>query len=157
MITQTRLMELFTYNPDTGNFIRNTSIGPYKSGSIAGSLKRDGYVRIVADKINYAAHRLAWLYMYGYIPEKDIDHINRIRNDNRITNLRPVTRSENSRNQNMRPTNTSGFAGVTFQKSCNKWQAQIQYLGEKVYLGVYNTAEEAHEAYLEAAEVLDIV
>lgn len=157
MISLDYLKHLFYYNPNTGTFTRLVTVAPSgkcKKGVIAGSKKSDGYVRIVVDGVSYAAHRLAWLYYYGVEPTKDLDHINRIRDDNRIVNLKEASKSENAMNQKMYSTNTSGVKGVVFNKQNNKWQAQIGYSGEKLYLGLYNTLQEAKEAYEEASNLL---
>lgn len=91
MITQQRLKELFEYTPDTGLFIRKIRVGNQIAGNIAGSLKKDGYVYIKIDSKPYKAHRLAFLYMEGYMPE-EVDHINRDCSDNRWCNLRASNR-----------------------------------------------------------------
>jgi len=86
MITQTILKELFSYNPDTGIFIRKVSISNQVAGTVAGSKDYD-YIRIVVNKKRYLAHRLAFLYMLGKMPV-EVDHINRNKHDNRWCNLR---------------------------------------------------------------------
>lgn len=117
MLTQDRLKELFSYNEKTGIFTRLVSIGRRgKVGNIAGSKNWDGYLLICIDNKNYAAHRLAWMYTYGSFP-KITDHINGIRDDNRISNLREVTMRENLQNRKKQERQYSSLpTGVTVVK-----------------------------------------
>lgn len=97
-LTQKRLREVLDYNKETGKFFWKVNIAKnVRMGREAGTIK-DGYIYIRIDKRVYAAHRLAWLYHYGKWPEKEIDHINRNPQDNRLSNLRDVSKSENQRN-----------------------------------------------------------
>lgn len=98
------------------------------------------------DGENYLAHRLAWLYVYGEWPKNQIDHINRIKTDNKIKNLRDVTNSTNQHNNAIRRHNTSGTTGVMTLKSKNSWGAQIYVNNKRIYLGVFKTKEEAISA-----------
>ena len=120
-LTQERLKELLDYNPDTGVFTRRVSVQGCKAGDIAGCLNGKGYRRISVDSKVYVASRLAFLYMGGYLPEYDVDHINRIRDDNKWSNLRHVSRQCNMRNGSRRSTNTSGITGVCWCKQYKKW------------------------------------
>ena len=108
---------------------------------------RHGYVAIRLDDTLYTAHRLAWLYVNGEWPAEQIDHINRDRADNSITNLRSVTNAENAQNQRARA-NKSGFAGV--RKENNKWLAEIKVNYKPIRIGLFETPEAAHEAYVAA-------
>uniref|UniRef100_A0AAU8GJY0 HNH endonuclease motif-containing protein n=1 Tax=Salmonella phage PMBT31 TaxID=3153514 RepID=A0AAU8GJY0_9CAUD len=108
MITQELLKELFEYNPDTGDFIRKVSKGRAKAGTIAGSPDKDGYIFIGINRKRYAAHRLAFLYMEGYIPDL-VHHLNNIRKDNRWCNLKDATSQENNRNKVAQ--SNSGYLG----------------------------------------------
>lgn len=144
-ISQERLKELFIYNPDTGYFTRRKSIQGCAKGSIAGCLQR-GYRGICVDRKKYRAHRLAWLYVYGYFPEHEIDHINRDRDDNRIGNLREATRLCNARNANIPISNKTGIAGVAIDTERNKYLAYIQVNYKHKNLGRYNTLAEAAKA-----------
>ncbi len=154
IISVERLRELLDYDPDTGVFTRKLSTSRAgKAGSIAGCLKPDGYVHIKISGKSYGAHRLVWLWVYGKWPYAEIDHINRIRNDNRLCNLREASPSENQ--QNHRKENRSSrsrLLGAHWNKAGNKykWRAQIVVKGQKFHLGLFETAEAAHEAYLTA-------
>lgn len=146
MITQERLKEVLDYDPYTGVFTWRKARAGIAVGSVAGFVKRNGYIYIGIDKKYHRAHRLAWLYVHGNFPEADIDHINRVRNDNRITNLRAATRSENLQNRPKQSNNTSGVPGVCWHKRRQKWCAYIKHLGREVHIGYYNTLEEAATA-----------
>lgn len=148
-----RLKELLFYDPATGKF---TWISPTKNGDRtgkeAGYINNLGYVRIGIDCGHYGAHRLAWMYMHGEIPEMDIDHINGKTADNRIENLRLVTHQQNMCNRKKRSDNASGYPGVYFNKSANKWHASIRFEGKRIHLGYFKSAKEAHEKYVEASK-----
>jgi len=129
-----RLRELLEYDPETGVFIWKTGRGSVKAGSVAGSKEANGYVRIRCDGGRYMAHRLAWLYVHGEFPPEEIDHINGVRDDNRLRNLRCVSRTENTRNQRLSNRNTSGITGVHWDKKAGKWRAKARGLR----LGFFN-------------------
>jgi len=151
MITQAELKELFSYNKETGYFKRIKKTPNSKIKDIAGNYDRDGYVLIYANKKTYRAHRLAWFYVHGIWPTKNIDHINGIRNDNRIINLREASMQENSQNLlKARSCNKLGILGVYERRDCplNPFTAIIKHNNKRVYLGHYSTKEEAHNAYL---------
>ena len=143
-----RLVELLTYSPDTGIFSwKKNRRGVIRKGYSAGHLHSRGYVSICVDGISYKAHRLAWLYVNGKPPVDQIDHINGVRDDNRIANLREATNAENHQNQGLHSTNSSGFPGVTWVPKRNRWKAQIKVLGKNKHLGMYRELEAAAEAY----------
>jgi len=155
-ITQKRLQELLSYDPETGLFINLTQRSSRaKKGSTTGCKRQDGYIHIKLDYKLYFAHRLAWLYVHGNFPEKDIDHINEIKGDNRLVNLRLATNQENMHNiSSPQINNTSGFLGVSWDKNAQKWRARIIINKKYKHLGYFNTAEEAYEAYLKAKREL---
>jgi hypothetical protein len=143
-LTAERVRELLDYNPDTGIF--RWRIRPavnVKPGDVAGSPGNRGYIKIQINKKVYAAHRLAWLYVYGANPLECIDHINRDKLDNRIANLREATVSENSIN---RVYNSRHLPGTTLRRG--EWVAQIKILGRKICLGTFETEALAHAAYV---------
>ena len=146
-LTAEELRELMDYNPETGLFIRKVRRINFYAGSVN---TKHGYIDIRVFGKTYRAHRLAWFYIYGEWPE-EIDHINGVRTDNRLCNLRSVSRQRNSENLR-KPTskNTSGFLGVTKHKQSNKWISQIRISGKVKKLGYFETPELAHQAYLVA-------
>ena len=149
MLTQARLRELFDYSPETGVLIRRKTLGSAKIGTIVGCLSQ-GYYRVRVDGKLYLLHRLAWLYVYGELPEF-IDHINRIPTDNRISNLRAVTKKQNQENREKQRNNKSGFKGVNWDTNRNKWFACIQNYGKTISLGRFDDVNHAAEAYRQAA------
>ena len=146
-ITQERLKELLHYDPKTGVFTCLVSRrGRVKVGNKAGYTNH-GYVRIRVDTRRYFAHRLAWLYVYGESPPDDIDHINGVRSDNRIANLRLATKAQNCQNRREAHSGSAiNLLGVSPWKG--KYKAQIMMGGVTHYLGLYPTIEDAHNVYL---------
>jgi hypothetical protein len=145
------LKEWLDYDPEAGVF-RWSKSNNKRAGLVAGTLHKGGYRRIYFYGVSYAEHRLAWAFTYGKWPENFIDHINGQRTDNRIANLRDVTRNENMQNQ-ARPqvsNKSTGLMGATFNRAANKYAAQIGVHGKKIHLGCYDTAIEAHQAYVAA-------
>jgi len=124
-----------------------------KSGQAAGTITSYGYIQICLDWRMYKAHRLAWLYIHGHMPERQLDHINHNRTDNRISNLREATPSENAQNRVGAQRNSkSGILGV--HKFKNKWRAFIQINGKTKNIGDFDTSEQARDAYLRAKRQL---
>ena len=150
-LTQQRLKELLAYDEATGVFTRKTKHHRFDIGSIAGGVIPSGYRIMRIEKKNQYAHRLAWLYVHGEFPAKDIDHIDGNRDNNAIANLRAATRSQNLQNQRKpRSDNKSGILGVSYSKGRNKWVAQIVHGGKQRNLGHYASPELAKEAYITA-------
>ena len=149
-ITSERLRALLDYNPETGEFtwISGRRQGK-RQGKRAGCADGRGYLRIEIDGRHYRGHRLAWLHVFGKWPDGDLDHANGDRADNRISNLRSATRSQNAANMRRRRINTSGLKGVSFHRG--KWQARITKHGKARHLGSFPTAAHAHAAYCAAA------
>lgn len=144
-ITQDRLQTLLKYDPDTGWFIWrvNRAGGRVKVGNRAGYAHHTGYRYACVDGRTVTEHRLAWFFVYGRWPNGDLDHINRVRHDNRVSNLREVSRAENCQNQPIRRSNKSGVTGVYYHKVSKKWAASININRKQIHLGVYATREEA--------------
>lgn len=114
--------------------------------------KGTGYKIAVFNKYFYEQHRLAWLLYYGKWPNKHIDHINGIRSDNRISNLREATFFENAQNKRM---NREGkYPGIDYRADMNAWVARISNNGKRTYLGAYLTEEEALKAREEAIKLM---
>lgn len=149
-LTAGRLREALWYDPNTGLFRWRIDRRKVRAGTIAGSLC-NGYVRIGIDGRWYAAHRLAWLYVHGEWPSSEIDHRNTDRADNRLENLRPATRQQQSANASLRPDNACGFKGVFFHEPTKTWQASIRFNGKNRVLGNFSSPQEAHTAYTAAA------
>ena len=146
--TQKQLKDIATYNPITGYFKGiSFMLGKYIVG--------DGYLQIGIYKNRYLSHRLAWLYVYGYFPEGDIDHINRIKTDNRIKNLREVWRLCNIRNSKTPRNNKSGVKGVSWNKASNKWESRIGLNNKSKNLGLNIDFVEAVCLRLAAEQCLD--
>lgn len=151
-LTQARLKEVLNYDPETGIFLRIKTINSRaKIGGKVGCLNRSGYYVISIDYELHYLHRLAWVFMYGYWPSNQIDHINGVKSDNRIANLREVTNKQNTRNSKIKKSNKSGYKGVSWSKIAGKWHAQITVEGSNNHLGYFDVAEEAHKVYCEAA------
>jgi hypothetical protein len=151
ILSQEMLKDILSYDKDTGVFIWIKKINPrsgkVKVGNIAGGLS-NGYRVIKINNNNYCAHRLAWLYIYGKWPKNEIDHINGIRSDNRIENLRDVLHSENLQNQrNPRKNSKLGIMGASLHTD-GRYQAHLKHNGKIKYIGLFDTPEQAHEAYL---------
>lgn len=150
MLTHERLKELYSYNEITGLFTRLKTSGGCKEGSIAGTINQNGYCHISIDNKHYLAHRLVWLYIYGHFPNNLIDHINHNKSDNRLCNLREVTKSENERNATRSKANKSGVTGVSWQKRDKRWQAYIHAEGKEIHLGNFKCFQEAVSARKQA-------
>lgn len=102
--------------------------------------------------LNFQGHRLAWLYVHGVDPPEQVDHINGVRHDNRLANLRLATNGENCRNANIQRNNRSGFRGVWFENQRGLWEARIHKDGRRAWRGFFKTAEEANKARLAVLE-----
>lgn len=156
-LTFARVSEALSYNADTGvvawKVRRNQNAIP---GKPAGNIcKTTGYRKIQVDGRTKTAHRLAWLLSYGRYPDGDVDHINGIRTDNRLCNLRELPRHENMQNQRAaRSDSKSGILGVHYCAKTNKFRAQIQVRGKKVALGYFDNADEASTAYITAKRAM---
>lgn len=148
-ITQKQLKRLLDYNLGTGLFKWKTRRHGIKSNNIAGC-NSHGYIHIKIDGKQYQAHRLAWLYIYGGLPEYEIDHINHNRSDNKISNLREATRTENNKNMPIRKDNKSGISGVFWNKKDRRWTAQINVNSKLKHLGSFTNISNAKRVREEA-------
>jgi hypothetical protein len=147
-LTQTRLQELLDYDPATGFFTWRVARQRIQIGARAECACRpDGYYHIRADGKLYLSHRLAWLYTYGRFPAGRLDHKDRDRENNRIKNLREVTPPQNNMNVGLRQNNRSGYKGVYWNKSRNKFSAQIGFRRKLAHIGYFETARMAALAY----------
>ena len=133
-LQQSLLKEIFEYKD--GNLIRKNKI--------AGCLHKSGYIQIKVNNIVYPAHRLIWVYYNGSISENmQIDHINGIKHDNRIENLRLVTAQQNCFNRSRLKAK-----GYTWNKNVRKWQSSICINGKYKYLGLYENEQDARNVYI---------
>lgn len=144
MKTVAELKAIFDYNPETGTLLQN--------GKSAGYIMGSGYRLLSVSKQRIYAHRLIWCLMTGEWPTLEVDHVNRIRSDNRWSNWRLASRQNNARNQSVTAKNTSGFKGVSFHKRTGKWRADIQINGAQKSLGSFNSPKLAALAYKESAK-----
>lgn len=155
-LTQDRLKELLHYDPETGTFARLKSltrtdlVGPIKGYSDSSNL---GRVTIYVDGRNRYAHQLAWLYMTGEWPSL-VDHKDGDAANNRWSNLRLATKSQNGMNAKLSRRNKSGLKGVHWHKQSRKWLASIRLEGRTQSIGLFPTKEDAHKAYCEKAKEL---
>ena len=150
-----RLMQLFEYCPDSGLFTRKAAQNNrVKIGDFAGYKDNCGYMRCGVDGKNLLLHRAAWGMFYGEMPNEQIDHINGIRHDNRIANLRLVSQAKNTQNAAIRLDNSTGVKGVSFHKKSGRYMAYINLNLKRQYLGYFDTLEEAKNARIEAEKTL---
>ena len=150
-LTAEKARELLDYDPETGVFTWRVAKGRKSKGMLAGCIDHYGYVQIGIDGTHYKGHRIALLITNGSWPSEHIDHINGIRDDNRIDNLREASQSINMQNL-LRPMsgNTSGFLGVCWDTEKQSFLAQIKTNGKNKFLGRFADPSEAHAAYLDA-------
>ena len=134
----------YTYDSETGK-IHNRFGKEYKS-------KHKGYIIINGNnnfKGKVFGHHYAYYMIYGHVNFEELDHINRIRTDNRISNLRILTNQQNQFNTNAK--------GYYWNKAAQKWKSQIQVNGKQIYLGLFKTEEEARQSYLEGKKKYHII
>ena len=150
-LTAEHLRAALNYDSDTGIFTwKVNASGSARAGDVAGKLDSSGYSQIGLFRRIHLAHRLAWFYVYGVWPKEQIDHINRIKTDNRISNLRVVSQVENLQNKGKYSNNASGHSGVSWHKPTSKWLAELRRDGKRMYLGVFPLLEDAIAARKDA-------
>lgn len=149
-LTADQARQHFMVDEETGQLIRTKTVASNAViGSVAGSLDKLGYLRVHVLGKKYSVHRIVWLVVRGEFPNGDIDHINGVKTDNRICNLREVSKMENQRNKALGKNNRSGFIGVSFSKRDNMWNAQIVIRKKAIHIGTFKTPDEANTARLE--------
>ena len=153
ILTQDRLKEILHYDPETGIFTRRKNQGGIKAGSTAGNVTEQGYIRIKVDRKLHYAQRLVWLYVHGHFPEDEMDHINHIRDDNRLINLRKCSRLENMKNKSRYKCNSSGRTGISWHKRERKWHARIRVNKKIIHLGSFKDIDDAVKSREEAEEL----
>ncbi len=150
ILTQEYLKSILDYNLDTGIFTWKVNKAQRtKIGDVAGWLS-NGYTKIEINNNSYNAHRLAWLYVYGKLPENLVDHIDGNRSNNKISNLRESTYQTNSQNYKTPKTNKSGVKNVSWYKSMNKWVVSISVKKIKKTIGYFDNLEFAELVAIEA-------
>lgn len=149
-LTAEELRSLLFYDAETGEFAWKQARRGVMVGAKAGTACAHGYVEVMINQNRHYAHRLAWLYVTGHWPQEEIDHINRVKSDNRLVNLRSVTRIQNSENRPKNSNNTSGFKGVYLHKPSGRWRAEIQRNHKRRAIGYFETPEDASAAYEKA-------
>ena len=156
--SQEYLLSIFEYFPDTGKLFwrcrtdKDAAWNGRHAGRPVGCIDSEGYIKTKLDGVCYRVPRLIWKMVTGNDPKGMIDHENRIKNDDRFSNLRDVTNQENQKNCKLRSINKSGINGVCFAKDTGKWQAQIDGDKGREYLGQYHSKEDAADAR-RAAEI----
>ena len=155
-LTAEQLRAILDYDPEMGIFTWrhhpdyskkwNVRYAGKPAGTIVGA-----YRIILIKKRKYVASRLAWLWIYGKWPNDFVDHANGNKQDDRISNLRAATKSQNTANMGAPSHNTSGLKGASWETRARKWKAQICFHGKRRWLGYFETAEEAHQAYCDEA------
>lgn len=156
-LTYERAHQLLEYNQDTGKLIwKKRNSLPFdwtNAGKEAGFLdpKNRNRVSVRVDKKLYLSHRVIWLMVTGSWPAMDIDHKNGDASDNRFSNLRLATVTQNNRNTGLQKNSGTGYKGVHFFKATGRYQAHITVNRKRKHLGYYETPEEAYAAYCKAS------
>jgi len=152
MMNKPEIEAMFEYDRERGHLLwRGGRRGRGSTGRIAGHSDERGRVKIRHGGKQYFLHMLVWVLETGEWPSSEIDHVNGRSEDNRFSNLRLATRSQNLYNRRMPTTNTSGFKGVKFSKRRQKWEANIGVNGRVIYLGLHEDILSARDAYRNAA------
>lgn len=144
------LSRILDYDPGTGRFVWKINASTKAQvGKDAGTLDSYGYTIIRFQGKGYKAHRLAWILTYGEEPDGLIDHINRVRSDNRISNLRVVDAHQNAQNLGIHKKNRSGYRWVSWFSQYGQWKARFNYRSKSVFVGYF---DDPHEAYMAAVD-----
>jgi hypothetical protein len=151
MITASELKELVIYSSETGEFVsRVDRSSRARAGRKIGTILPNGYVHIMINGRFYKGHRLAWLYMTGEWPAEQIDHVNGERSDNRWSNLRHCSASQNSFNRKKYRNNSTSVTGVYWHKRSQRWTASIDVSRKRISLGYFDSIDDAGRSRREA-------
>lgn len=150
-IDLTVLRQLLSYSPDTGRF---TWIKSNRGlvGCVAGSMHHSGYRQIRVQGRVFLEHRLVWAFHHGRMPDTDLDHIDRDKTNNKISNLRRANDVLNSQNKGVARNNKSGVRGVHWHKAQSKWIACIRVNRKLIQLGRFDSLEDAKSCYSAASK-----
>ncbi len=140
-----KIVEAFSYDESTGVIYWKHPAPGRKTSRVAGTSNGAGYIQISYDGKRFKAHRIAWVLANGVWPSGTIDHINGIRHDNRIANLRDVPMAINAQNRRTIP---DRLMGTTYHRRDKRWIAQICLDGVQMHIGSFGTQDEAHAAYV---------
>lgn len=149
--------ENLRYDSETGHFwwLKHSTSSKRRDINSPAGCNSDGYLKVDVCLFDYRStvklHRAAWFLFHGVWPKDQVDHINNVRDDNRIVNLREATSAENGGNQKVRESGSSKYKGVCWDKQVCKWRAQIMVNCKQIYLGCYHNEKEAALAYNKAA------
>lgn len=154
-LLQDELKAIFEYDPIDGTVRWKDGRSNMVKSSVAGCIHSSGYKVVTINSQSYKLHRVIWIMLFGHIPNGFyIDHINGIKSDNRLQNLRLATNHQNQQNRPAPKNSSSGYRGVNWHKTVNKWMARICHHGNRKTIGFFDTAEEAYEAYKAEAKTL---
>lgn len=150
-MNQKSIKKIINYDPETGVFTwkpreGNKRFNTRHAGKDVGCKTKQGYLITHISGKSIRLHVLAWIYMTGIKP-KYIDHVNGNKSDNRFSNLRECTASQNMHNSGIKPDNKSGYKGVRWNKQVGKWQAVVKKDYKSHHAGLFNDAKEAAKAY----------
>ncbi|MDU6435210.1 MAG: HNH endonuclease [Pantoea sp.] len=149
------ILRCFSYSAETGEIYRMVTKRKRDTpGQRAETTCGTGHLQVKVLGRRIQAHRMAWFLFYGTWPAGEIDHINGVKTDNRIENLRDCSKSDNQCNRGMNRNNSSGYKGVYLHKKSGKWMARIGRQGKSYGLGYFSTPQEAYSAYCAAASNL---
>lgn len=154
MISHDDLLALMAYDPDTGTFHWREYRYPRREDLLVGFRNDEGYLKTKIGRKTYSLHRLAWLYIHGEWPSDQVDHINGVRDDNRLCNLRLASQSENRINSAVNANNKLGIRGVRKTARGLGYAARITKDGRQIHLGYFKTPEEARAARAAATKLL---
>ena len=143
MVSYKDAVKLLSYREDGCLIWKKDASSRARKGDVAGTLNTRGYVLIGINKESHRAHRVVWLLHNGCYPTLSIDHINHVKSDNRIENLREVTPRQQNQNFGLNSNNVSGFTGVFWDSKSDLWRSQIQFMGRTIYLGLFEDKLEA--------------